>query len=113
MPESGRQRGAEDRLTRRHHRSLYSRLHTRLRVEPLSPEDTAEYLRVRLHRVGCERELFGSDAVAMLHESASGALRDIDRLATAALKEAARRKKKLVERDLVQGLLESEGTTVT
>jgi type II secretory pathway predicted ATPase ExeA len=97
----------EDHLSRRHHRSLYSRLHTRLRVEPLSPEDTAEYLRVRLHRVGCERELFGSDAVAMLHESASGALRDIDRLATAALKEAARRKKKLVERDVLSRVVDA------
>jgi type II secretory pathway predicted ATPase ExeA len=89
------------------HRSLYSRLHTRLRVEPLSPEDTAEYLRIRLQRVGCERELFGSDAVAMLHESASGALRDIDRLATAALKEAARRKKKLVERDVLSRVVDA------
>ena len=97
----------ESRLSRLHHRSLYSRLHTRLRVEPLSPEDTAEYLRTRLQRVGCERELFGSDAVAMLHESASGALRDIDRLATAALKEAARRKKKLVERDVLSRVVDA------
>jgi len=97
----------ESRLSRLHHRSLYSRLHTRLRVEPLSPEDTAEYLRIRLQRVGCERELFGSDAVAMLHESASGALRDIDRLATAALKEAARRKKKLVERDVLSRVVDA------
>lgn len=97
----------EDRLSRRHHRSLYSRLHTRLRIDPLTPEDTAEYLRVRLHRAGCERELFGTDAVAMLHEAASGAHRDIDRLATAALKEAARRKKKLVERDILARVLDA------
>lgn len=97
----------EDRLSRRHHRSLYSRLHTRLRIDPLTPEDSAEYLRVRLQRAGCERELFGSDAVAMLHEAASGAHRDIDRLATAALKEAARRKKKLVERDTLARVLDA------
>ena len=97
----------EDRLSRRHHRSLYSRLHTRLRIEPLTPDDTAEYLRVRLHRAGCERELFGTDAIAMLHEAASGAHRDIDRLATAALKEAARQKKKLVERDILARVLDA------
>jgi general secretion pathway protein A len=91
----------EDRLSRRHQRSLNSRLHTRLRIDPLTPTDTAEYLRVRLARAGCDRELFASDAVAMLHEAASGALRDVDRVATAALREAARRKKKLVERDVV------------
>lgn len=97
----------EDRLARRHNRSLYSRLHTRLHVEPLTPDDTAEYLRVRLGRAGCERELFASDAVAMLHEGARGALREVDRLATEALREAARRKKKLVERDAVSRVLDT------
>ena len=97
----------EDRLSRRHHRSLDSRLQTRLRIEPLTPEDTTEYLRVRLQRAGCERELFGTDAVAMLHEAASGAHRDIDRLAAAALKEAARRRKKLVERDILAHVLDA------
>lgn len=98
----------EDRLARRHQRSLSSRLHTRLRIEPLTPSDTAEYLRIRLTRAGCDRELFASDAVAMLHEAASGALRDIDRVATAALREAARRKRKLVERDVLARVLDVE-----
>ena len=98
----------ESRLSRRHNRSLYSRIHTRLRVDPLTPDDTAEYLRVRLARAGCDRELFPSDSVAMLHEAASGALRDLDRLATASLREAARRKKKLVERDILARVLDAE-----
>lgn len=98
----------EDRLARRHNRSLYSRLHTRLRIDPLTPEDTAEYVRTRLARAGCERELFSTDAVAMLHEAASGALRDIDRLATSALREAARKKRKLVERDVLARVLDTE-----
>lgn len=97
----------EDRLARRHHRSLFSRIHTRLRIDPLTPEDTAEYLRMRLARVGCEKELFASDATAMLHEAASGALREVDRLATAALREAARKKRKLVERDVLARVLDS------
>jgi general secretion pathway protein A len=98
----------EDRLARRHNRSLYSRLHTRLRIDPLTPEDTAEYVRTRLTRAGCERELFSTDAIAMLHEAASGALRDIDRLATSALREAARKKRKLVERDVLAHVLDTE-----
>jgi len=44
----------------------------------------------------------------MLHEAASGSLRDLDRLATAALREAARRKKKLVERDVLARVLDNE-----
>ena len=52
--------------------------------------------------VGCDREIFASDAIALLHEVAGSSLREIDRLATDSLREAARRKKKLVERDAVE-----------
>jgi len=89
----------DDRLGLRRNRSLYSRLHRRLTIEGLSPDDTAEYLRMRLAKIGCDRDLFIADAAAMIHEAALGSLRDIDRIATAALREAARRKRKLVERD--------------
>ena len=51
-----------------------------------------------------------TDALAMLHAAASGALHDVDRLATAALREAARRKKKLVERDVLARVLDTVGT---
>lgn len=90
-----------DRLQLRRNRSLYSRLHRRVHIDVLRPEDTAEYIRMRLRRAACDRDLFTSDALAMIHEAATGGMRDIDRLATAALREAARRKKKLVERDVV------------
>ncbi len=67
--------------------------------DALTPDDTAEYLRYRLKRAGVEREIFTADAVALLHEAASGGMRDLDRLATGCLREAARKKRKLVERD--------------
>ena len=41
-----------DRLVLRRNRALYSRLSRRLRIEPLSPDDTAQYLRTRLRRAG-------------------------------------------------------------
>lgn len=44
---------------------------------------------MRLARADCDRELFAADAVATIHEAAIGGMRDIDRLATAALREAA------------------------
>lgn len=91
----------EDQLQMRRYRSLHSRLHVRLRIDPLSPEDTAEYLRYRLRRAGVDREVFTQDAVTMLHEAATGGMRDLDRLATSCLHEAARRKKRLVERDVL------------
>jgi general secretion pathway protein A len=96
----------EDRLRLRRNRSLYSRLHSRLSIGPLTPDDTADYLRARLARVGCTKELFTSDAIAMLHEAASGSLRDTDRIVTLALRAAARKKRKLVERDVVSRILQ-------
>jgi general secretion pathway protein A len=95
LPELG------DRMALRRNRSLHSRIHYRLSIDPLVPDDTADYVGFRLKAAGCDRELFTSDAVAMVHEAALGSLRDIDRVATAALRESARRKRKLVERDAV------------
>ena len=69
--------------------------------------DTAEYVRYRLAAAGVERPLVPDDALATLHEQSQGALREIDRLATAALREAARRKKKLVDREVVTRVAES------
>ena len=98
----------EERLSRRRNRSLHSRLHYRLSIGPLAPEDSADYIRVRLAAVGCNKELFTSDAIALLHEAASGSLRDIDRIAHNALRVSACRKRKLVERDVLQAVLQAE-----
>jgi type II secretory pathway predicted ATPase ExeA len=81
---------------------------TASRIEPLVSEDTAEYLRLRLQRAGCDRELFASDAIGLLHEATLGAMRDIDRLAAAALRETAKKKRKLVERDVVARVIEAD-----
>ena len=91
----------KDRLELRKNRSLYSRIHRRLSIEPMTLDDTAAYVRMRLHRVGCDRELFASEALAVLHAAVGSSLREIDRVATAALREAVRRKKRLVERDII------------
>jgi len=99
----------EDRLRLRRNRSLYSRMHHRLSIGPLSPDDTADYVRMRVVRVGGSKELFSPDAVALLHEAAGGGLRDLDRVATLALRLAVRRKRRIVDRDLVTRVLQAEG----
>jgi general secretion pathway protein A len=99
----------EDRLRLRRNRSLYSRLHHRFAIGPMTPEDSVDYVRVRIGRVGGSKDLFSSDAIAMLHEAAAGSLRDIDRIATLALRSAARRKRKTIERDVISRILQAEG----
>ena len=91
----------QDRLALRKNRSLLSRLHTRLRIEPLVHTDTAEYLRLRLRRAGCDRDLFEKDALALLHEATLGSMRDLDRLATESLRLAALKKRRLIDREIV------------
>ncbi len=97
----------EMHLSRRAHRSLLTRIHHRFLLAPATVADTAEYVRFRLHTAGCDRALFPDDALATLHELSQGALREIDRLATAALREAARRQKKLVDREVVTRVAEA------
>lgn len=95
-----------ERLSRRHQRSLFSRIQVRLHLDSTNPEDTAEYLRYRLRVAGAgDRDVFTDDAMAILHETAQS-LRDLDRLAQATMKDAVRRKKKLIERDAVLRVVE-------
>jgi type II secretory pathway predicted ATPase ExeA len=91
----------KDRLELRKNRSLYSRIERRLSIGTMTVDDTATYVRLRMRRAGCDRDVFTEEALAALHEAAGSSLREIDRMATTALREAARRKKKLIERDVM------------
>lgn len=96
------------RLTLARNRSLWSRIHVRLSLGEAKPEDTAEYIEHRMKEAGTDKSIFSSDALALIHEATQGRLRDIDRLATLALKRAARRKLKLVDRELAGHVLEDD-----
>ena len=97
-----------DRLRLTRNRSLWSRVHCRIRIDDPSDADTVEYVGYRLRHAGTERNVFSSDALSMLHEGTVGRLREIDRVATLALKSAARRKLKTVDRDIISHLLEPD-----
>lgn len=102
LPELG------DRMRARKNRSLWSRIPARLHLGEAPPEDTAEYLAHRLRKAGGNAKTFDSDAVTLLHEASAGRLRDLDRLATDALKIGARRKAKTVDAHLVADLLDGD-----
>lgn len=99
LPELGAQ------LERRRNRSLHSRIHHRFAIDNASIDDTAEYLKYRLALAGADKTIFAADAVALMHEHCTGALRDVDRIAHAAMRDAARRKKKTVDRQAVERVL--------
>lgn len=102
-----------DRLLLRRNRSLLSRIHHRLSLSPTTAADTAEYLRQRLRRVGCDKDLFAPEAVTLLHETTQGTLREVDRLATWALCHATRKKRRLVDRELMAQAIDSEQSPPT
>ena len=95
-------------LTLRKNRSLWSRIHCRVGLTNPGPADTVEYLQYRLGRVGARKGVFASDALTLLHEGTGGLLRDIDRIATAALQSASRRKLEAVDRDVVRDVLKRD-----
>lgn len=94
-----------DRLELRKNRSLYSRIERRISIKPLTADDTHDYVRMRLRRAGCDKEIFADEALLLLHEAAGSSLRNVDRLATAALRMAARHRKKRVDRDLMANVV--------
>jgi len=83
------------------HRSLLTRLAVKVELQPVTHEQTTAYVRHRVAEAGGKAELFAPDALAMIHELSGGVLRCIDVLASAALRLAATRDIKLVDRDLV------------
>jgi general secretion pathway protein A len=95
----------ENQLERRRNRSLFSRIHHRFAVDDASADDIAEYVAYRLKLAGSDKNVFAPDALALMHEHALGALRDIDRIASAAMRDAARRKRKTVDREAVGRVL--------
>jgi general secretion pathway protein A len=94
-----------DRLRLGIHRSLLSRLHTRVDLSPGSPEMTAAYVRKRLTDAGARHEIFTADGLAQVHELTGGLLRSIDVLGLAALRLAAVEDKALIDRELVRRAL--------
>jgi len=95
-------------LALRKNRSLWSRISCRLSIEAPSVADTTEYVEHRLRHAGASKLLLGSDALTILHEATHGQMRDIDRIATNALRAAARRKQTMVDRELLEDVLERD-----
>jgi type II secretory pathway predicted ATPase ExeA len=94
--------GLRDRLARNALASLAARLPVRTVLEPLSVEQTGEYVAHRLRVAGCEEEVFSEEAVLLLAEATGGVMRKLDVLASTALEVACGGKSKLIDGPVVQ-----------
>ena len=97
-----------EKMLLRKNRSLWSRLHCRMTIPATDLGDTNEYVDYRLRRVGAKKMLFNSDALTLLHEATRGQLRNLDRIATLALRTAAKRRLTTVDRELLEHTLAAD-----
>lgn len=95
----------QSQLERRRNRSLFTRIHFRCAIDDATAADTTEYIAYRLKLAGATKSVFAADAIEQMHEYATGSLRDVDRVAQFAMRDAARRKKKTVDREAVERVL--------
>ncbi|MDI7267939.1 MAG: AAA family ATPase [Myxococcota bacterium] len=88
----------DERLAEPVHYALDQRITTVARLQPLSLEETGEYLCLRLRHAGAgDRPLFTDGALANLFDASGGVPRRINNVATSALIVAASRNRRLVE----------------
>lgn len=94
-----------DRLRLGLHRSMLTRIHTKIELAPGDPETTTAYVRKRMTDAGARAELFTADGLSTLHELTGGLLRSVDVLALAVLRLAAASGARLVDREIVRKAL--------
>lgn len=76
-------------------------------LDPLSLDETADYLRGGLADVGCQRTLFQDGATVRLHELTGGAIADLSNAAEVCLAIAARYQMDAVTTAIVEAALET------
>lgn len=75
-------------------------------LDPLSLDETADYLRGGLANVGCQQPIFQDGAAVRLHEFTSGAIADLAMAAEVSLAVAARYQMDVVTSAIVEAALE-------
>lgn len=91
-----------DRLRRNVLSSLAARLPVRVQLDPLGVQDVIAYLGHRLRSAGCTKEVFAEDAVLLIAEATSGALRKIDVVASHALEVATEGKSAIIDSAVIE-----------
>jgi general secretion pathway protein A len=86
-------------------RHLDRRVSIRCQLDPLSEEQTAQYLRYRLSVAGCREEIFTPDAVVAIHQASQGIPRQINDLSDSAMMWARLHQRRPVDGDAVQHVL--------
>ncbi len=91
-----------NRLDLRVCEALRQRITVYEEVQPLSRDQTSDYLRHQIEEAGASGELISGSAFTLLHDTTGGVPREINKLADEALRRAAREQSTAVTLDHVQ-----------
>lgn len=97
-----------DRLKYREYEALNQRLRLRYKLEGLSEQETADYIRHHLALAGTTKELFTPDAVKQIFVASGGILRPINNTCFASLVKAKSSKQKTVDATIVKKVVQEQ-----
>jgi general secretion pathway protein A len=89
------------RLEHPSYESLRNRIYLRAQLQPLSAEETGQYVKYRLLVAGCMAELFTVDALEALHAHSRGVCRTLNKLCMLSLIEGAAHQRQRVDAGIV------------
>lgn len=93
------------RLKHRVYEPLRQRIGMQYDLQPLSSEETSEYLDFRVTRAGGAAGLFSRDAAELLHTCSAGIPRRINHAASLALLEGFGRESRLIDRQIMEAIM--------
>lgn len=86
-------------------RPLNQRIAVRLRLDPLSEEETAFYITLRLKAVGATQRIFTNEAMRVIHRKAQGIPRCINNICDLCLLEGMRAEVRELDASMVKAVL--------
>jgi general secretion pathway protein A len=92
-------------LKRSAHADLKNRICVRVRLNPLTPAQTAAYIDHRLGAAGGSAKIFDAESKALIHEYSGGLCRQINNIATACLVHAHSKNMKFVNEIVVNEIM--------
>jgi general secretion pathway protein A len=90
------------RLEHPSYASLKNRIYLRSELQPLAPEEVAQYVKFRIMTTGRLEELFTEPALMALHEFSGGICRNVNKLAMLSLIESADNRFAMVDDAIVR-----------
>jgi type II secretory pathway predicted ATPase ExeA len=92
----------QNRLNLNQHKPLTQRITSRYKLDPLTLEETGEYVAHHMKLAGASHEIFNQNAVMAIHNLTNGWMRPINQLATTALLAGFAQKADIIGEEIIR-----------